>query len=117
MTKTKPDKDASKLSARAQRAYDLISDDEDRQITEAAESDPDNPIWTDADWATARPASEVVPDIVAEYRRTRGKQKAPTKEQIALRVDADVLAYFRDTGKGWQARMNDALRDAMKRAS
>ena len=118
MTSNKVDPKTRKLSPRAQRALDQISDDEDRRITEAAESDPDNPIWTDDDWKRARPAREVLPHIVANPpRKVRGPQKAPKKEQISLNVDPDVLAYFRSTGKGWQTRMNEALRDAMKRAS
>ena len=32
---------------------------------------------------------------------------------ISLRVDRDVLAAFRATGAGWQARMNEALRAAL----
>ena len=44
----------------------------------------------DEDWfRRARPAAEVVPHIVTErWRRTRGKQKAPTKESISIRLDA-----------------------------
>lgn len=34
------------------------------------------------------------------------------KEQIAFRVDRDVLAKFRAGGPGWQGRMNAALRKA-----
>jgi uncharacterized protein (DUF4415 family) len=36
------------------------------------------------------------------------------KEAIKLRIDPDVLAYFRATGPGWQTRINDALRRAAK---
>ncbi len=115
MTNKQPTK-GRKLNPRAQRALDLISDEEDRRITEAALSDPDNPPLTDEDFARMRPAREVVPHIVANPpRKVRGPQKAPKKEQIALSVDPDVLAFFRSTGKGWQTRMNEALRDAMKR--
>jgi len=32
------------------------------------------------------------------------------KEQIALRVDAEVLAWFRAQGSGWQTRMNEVLK-------
>jgi len=31
-------------------------------------------------------------------------------EQIALRVDAEVLARFRAQGRGWQTRMNKVLK-------
>jgi uncharacterized protein (DUF4415 family) len=34
------------------------------------------------------------------------------KEQISLRIDQDVLEYFRESGPGWQERINDALRKA-----
>jgi len=32
------------------------------------------------------------------------------KEQVALRIDRDVLDYFQEAGPGWQDRINDALR-------
>ena len=51
--------------------------------------------------------------IVEAYRRTRGKQKAPVKEQITIRLDADVVAHFRDEGRGWQTRLNATLRQAV----
>jgi uncharacterized protein (DUF4415 family) len=31
---------------------------------------------------------------------------------VTLRLDADVIAKFRETGPGWQSRMNEALRKA-----
>ena len=34
------------------------------------------------------------------------------KEQVSLRIDQDVLEYFREGGAGWQDRINDALRKA-----
>lgn len=37
---------------------------------------------------------------------------APT-ETITLRIDADVLDAFRETGPGWQARVSDTLRAAL----
>ncbi|PKA42877.1 hypothetical protein CWR43_15490 [Rhizobium sullae] len=36
-----------------------------------------------------------------------------TKEQISIKIDSDVLAYFQAEGPGWQDRINDTLRDAM----
>ncbi|MBU6163320.1 MAG: BrnA antitoxin family protein [Myxococcales bacterium] len=36
---------------------------------------------------------------------------AKTKVALTVRYDADVIAAFRATGKGWQTRMNDALRE------
>jgi uncharacterized protein (DUF4415 family) len=34
-----------------------------------------------------------------------------TKEQVAIRFDKDIVAAFRATGKGWETRMNAALRE------
>ncbi len=34
------------------------------------------------------------------------------KEQVTLRIDADVLEFFREDGPGWQDRINAALRKA-----
>jgi len=56
---------------------------------------------------------------VAEFRAKRGRPPlAPEqrKEQIALRIDKDVLEWYRAEGNGWQTRMNavlKAFRDAM----
>lgn len=44
--------------------------------------------------------------------RRRGRPAGSNKEQVALRIDKDVLARWRASGAGWQSRMNDALRRA-----
>ena len=91
----------------------MIPPEEDAAITAAAETDPDNPPLTDEELAAARPVAEVLPELVAEYRRTRGRQKAPTKRQVTLRLDPDVVDHFKATGRGWQTRLNDTLRRAV----
>ena len=40
----------------------------------------------------------------------------PIKKQITTRVDADVLAWLKSSGKGYQSRMNAILRQAMLNA-
>ena len=75
--------------------------------------DPDNPEWTEEDFARARPAIEVVPALVEGHRRTRGKQKTPTKVHLNIRLDADIVARLREGGEGWQTRLNDILRRAV----
>jgi uncharacterized protein (DUF4415 family) len=50
---------------------------------------------------------------VAELRAKRGrpaKAAEERKEQIALRVDKDVLEWYRAMGNGWQTRMNAVLK-------
>ena len=83
---------------------------EETSINVGIARDPDAPEWTDEDFARARPASEVHPELVARYLRTRGKQKAPTKELVSIRLDADIVTHLRSTGPGWQTRLNDRLR-------
>jgi uncharacterized protein (DUF4415 family) len=48
-------------------------------------------------------------------RRGRGLQKAPTKRLVSMRLDAEVIEAFRATGAGWQSRLNEQLRTAVKR--
>jgi uncharacterized protein (DUF4415 family) len=64
------------------------------------------------DWSKGKvtPGGGVTATIQA-LRRTRGKNKKPTKEQVAIRIDPEVLAAFRAEGPGWQTRMNDALKE------
>jgi uncharacterized protein (DUF4415 family) len=82
---------------------------EDAAIARGIARDPDTFEPDDAALARLRPAAEVVPRIVAEHRRTRGPQKTPVKERITIRLDADVVDFFRQSGRGWQGRINAAL--------
>ena len=43
----------------------------------------------------------------------RGRFYRPVKQQITARVDADVLAWLKSQGKGYQARLNAILRREM----
>ena len=69
---------------------------------------------TAEDFKRFRPTTEVLPELVAAWRKRgeRGPQKAPTKTQVTLRLDKDVVERFRATGAGWQSRINEALRKA-----
>ncbi len=71
---------------------------------------------TKADIARMRPAIEVVPDIVAAWRRSRGRPpKAVTKQQVTLRLSPEVLAFFRKQGRGWQTKIDAVLSRYVKR--
>ena len=87
--------------------------EEEAEIQRQIAEDPDVPELDEEWFKRARPATEVVPHIVERHRRPRGKQKAPTKEKITLRIDADIADHFRDSGPGWQTRLNNALRKAI----
>ena len=89
------------------------TDEEEAEIQRQIAEDPDVPEWTDEDWARARPAIEVHPELVEWSLRRRGKQKSPTKELVSIRLDPDITEYFRAGGPGWQTRLNDTLRRAV----
>jgi uncharacterized protein (DUF4415 family) len=62
-----------------------------------------------------RPAAEVLPpelNAILTKRRPgqRGPQKALVKQQVTLRLDPKILAHFKAGGRGWQTRINDALK-------
>ncbi len=42
-------------------------------------------------------------------RRVRGRQKKPTKKQLTIRLNNEVIDFFKDQGNGWQTRINDIL--------
>lgn len=47
---------------------------------------------------------------------TQGHFYRPVKSSTTVRVDADVLAWLKSQGKGYQTRINAILRDAMLRS-
>ena len=65
---------------------------------------------TAADMAEFRPIGEILPAL-ANIMPRRGKQKTPTKERITIRLSSDVVDYFRESGEGWQTRLDEALKD------
>ena len=67
----------------------------DKEIEEAVRSDPDA-VPIDIDWSKA---VLVIP---------------PKKKAISIRVDEDVLDYFKKQGAGYQRRMNAVLRSYMQ---
>jgi uncharacterized protein (DUF4415 family) len=109
------------LKTKSGRLVELPTDEEDAAINAGIAADPDSPEWTEEDFARARPASEVLPEIfgaeaAAEMLKPKGGR--PPKENpkvfTGIRLDADVLAAFKATGKGWQTRINEALKDWLK---
>ncbi len=82
--------------------------------------DKDNPELTAEEIRAMRPAAEVLPpelvSILPKRKRgERGPQKTPVKQQVTLRLDAAVLAFFKTKGRGWQTRINDALKNVVER--
>jgi len=63
-------------------------------LVAAAMADPDAPELTDEEWERVAP-------------RGRVGLKVP----VTMRLDADVAGYFRSSGRGWQTRINEILRE------
>lgn len=71
----------------------------------------ENPEWTKADFARAVPFSGLPQDLQrALSNRKRGEQKAPKKVAVSIRLSPDVVKAFRDSGAGWQTRVDEILR-------
>ena len=77
---------------------------------------------TPTEWIDADDAPELTDEFFEradEYvgnklvRRGRPRTDSP-KVALTVRYDAEVVEAFKATGKGWQTRMNDALRDWLK---
>lgn len=49
--------------------------------------------------------------IMVRRGRPLGSVKAHAKVAVKLRLDPDVLAALRATGRGWQTRVNDTMRE------
>ncbi len=87
----------------------LNTPEEEAEILAAAFADPDNPPLTEAQLARAHRDPEKAARM---KKKTRGPQKAPTKVDVHIKLDPDVIAHFKADGGGWQTRVNAALRTA-----
>ncbi len=62
-----------------------------------------------------KPVSAVEGAAAMQKALSRGRPKAETtKLALTVRYDVEVVEAFKATGKGWQTRMNAALRDWLK---
>lgn len=87
----------------------------------APDAKADKPL-TDKEWAKTRRVN--IDDVLSARQqkalsefavyKTRGRPLKPNKKQeVKLRIDPDIVAAYRAMGKGWQTRMNEALRNSL----
>ena len=57
------------------------------------------------------------PELRQWRRAVVGKFYRPIKKPLTIRLDADVLAWLKSQGKGYQTRLNGLLRAAMEKHS
>lgn len=95
-------KDVSKKNEVAKASREFVMDDDDAPELTAERA------------ALLRPAREVLPEyILAQFARSPGRPRSPSpKVQLTLRLDAEIIDYFKAGGEGWQSRINLALRKA-----
>jgi len=76
--------------------------------------DEENPEWKEGDFKQAIPFSSLSEGLQAKLRRGRGLGKKPVKIQTAIRFDPEVLAALKATGRGWQTRVNNVMKEWLK---
>ena len=57
---------------------------------------------------------ELTPEVFARAVVRRGLKPVPPKKQLTIRVDGDVLEWYRRQGPGYQTRINALLRAYMQ---
>ena len=82
------------MSAPSKTDWKKVDAKPDHELTQNALSDPDNP-----------PVNE---DFFA--RAERVQSPIEPKQQVTLRIDSDVLTWFKQKGKGYQTMINAVLR-------
>jgi uncharacterized protein (DUF4415 family) len=88
-------------------------DAEEAAIQRGIAADAENPELTAAEIAAMTPATMSMPDLREGLVRRRGRQKAPTREPVILRLDREVTAALRRSGPGWQTRAATLLKMAV----
>lgn len=71
---------------------------------------------TAADMRQFKPAHEALPLELQKAlgMRVRGVQKTPVKVSTTIRLSPEVMEAFKATGKGWQTRIDAALKEWLK---
>ena len=82
-----------------QTNWEKVDSITDEKLDELVRNDPDDVYLTDEDFASAK--------------RVSRKVDSKKQEQVTIRLDEDVLDFFRKKGKGYQSLINHALRAFM----
>jgi uncharacterized protein (DUF4415 family) len=76
--------------------------------------DDDNPEWTDADFACARPFSEIFPKLARKLKAQGGRPRLTRpKDHVGFRLVANVVEGIKATGKGYNAQVERVLGEAL----
>ena len=89
------------IESKSGRKFILPSSEEDAAINAGIAADADTYELSNAEFAQLK-------------RIGRPRATTPLKVPTTIRFDADVLAALKASGKGWQTRVNEAVRDWLK---
>ena len=83
----------------------MPSKEDNEDILKAAKADPD-----------AKPLTKAQLEAMVPMRALRGRPKSENKKLLlSVRYSPEVIAYFRETGDGWQARMDGVLQEYVEK--
>ena len=83
-------------------------------MSKTTDQDDDNQEWTDADFARARPFTEMFPELARKLKMQGGRPRLERpKVHVGFRLAADVVEGIKATGKGYNARVERVLREAL----
>ena len=85
------------VKSKSGRMFAIPAAQETAKIHKGAQPDPD-----------ARPLSE---DLLRRLYPVGRSRAAVHKERISIRLFPEVTACFRSTGKGWQTRLDEVLKE------
>ena len=77
-------------------------------------TDEDIAYWKSMDFSNAKRANEVPLIKVLQADKRFQQMYMPRKKSITCKVDEDVLAWLKNSGRGYQTRLNAILRQAMQ---
>jgi uncharacterized protein (DUF4415 family) len=92
-----------------------------KRDTKSAWIDPDDaPEWTDEMFDRAQ--ISIGGRVIREATGTITKRGRPpvgdeAKQQVTLRLAPNVIRYFKDSGDGWQTRLNETLEEYVAAAT
>jgi uncharacterized protein (DUF4415 family) len=85
------------VKSKSGREFDIPSPEEEAKIHSGIVDDPD--------------AKELSDDELKQLRPVGRPKAAVTKRPVSIRLSPEVIEYFKATGKGWQTRMDEVLKE------
>ena len=108
MTRNSPERRAIR---QAIKAMPPLTDEEEAALQAGIALDPDNPELTADQMAELRPFKEVLPELYASIKRSRGRPRvAAPKEAVTLRLSSQTIERYKaEGGENWRALMTQRL--------